>query len=340
MSNSDSHAHAHTHQEYTLAQLEVHLENWHKDELEDDCVPDDWEEHDHFSKVKNNDHYSDRVDVHPWAAALLPNAEVVFFGIEGCPKADSMLANILKNGWNASVVSVPSVSLWDAPELPLVAERVLKRKIVVIVPDGDWAKNPMVLNHARVLQARLMELGVRMVLVAAPPLDKDDNPLTIIYNGKEEELKGVDDFLGLSSGSVADLECLNVEMPTMVDEWLAARTPNQADGRAPRKDAMKKRSDTVKALALVSGTDGHCELSVTMLSAFMHVPHQRVSERLKELQSMGALRVEGSLDQRNSMWNGVLEWKKKPAVVLHPDLRPTSVAKVPLGEMLPDVFTR
>ena len=75
-----------------------------------------------------------RIDVHPLAVAKILTDPVVFFGIEGCMKADAILSA------GGSVFSVPSVSLWGCRELESFVFAYLIRepdqpKTVIIVPD-------------------------------------------------------------------------------------------------------------------------------------------------------------------------------------------------------------
>lgn len=112
-------------------------------------------EHLHTSRVKDkNSNLARRLDVHPAAMEKLRTAEVVFFAIEGCMKADAILAK------GAAVFSVPSVSLWDCQELKAFVVAYLNGKEVVIVPDADWAANAQVVSQARLCHAALNRYGV------------------------------------------------------------------------------------------------------------------------------------------------------------------------------------
>lgn len=83
------------------------------------------------SKYVNIGHAS-RIDLHPWAAELLPAASIVFFVLEGTPKTDAVLS--------AGGVSfgVPSVTCWPTRELKWFADEMLRDKTVLVVPDADW----------------------------------------------------------------------------------------------------------------------------------------------------------------------------------------------------------
>jgi len=98
-----------------------------------------------FSRITRrpdpNDNNAKRLDIHPWASILLNGAHEIFYGIEGCLKADSILSAILREQRMATVFSVPSVTLWDPEEMPEFAQRELIGKRVIIVPDA--ARKPV-----------------------------------------------------------------------------------------------------------------------------------------------------------------------------------------------------
>jgi hypothetical protein len=100
-------------------------------------------------------------------------AETVFFVIEGSLKTDAIRSQ------GEAAFGVPSVTLWDAPELDaFIGAMDLKSKtLVVIVPDADWCNNPLVVTQAILAREHLRRWGVRAI-VAAPPwrraaLDED-----------------------------------------------------------------------------------------------------------------------------------------------------------------------
>jgi hypothetical protein len=151
-------------------------------------------EHKHVWKIKNPDEdHARRLDIHPWASERLEAARLVYFGIEGCLKADAILSAILKEVRPESVFSVPSVSLWEAPELPQFIERRLVGKVVIIVLDSDWIKKHQVMEQARMCRTYLRRHGLE-AHVAAPPTDR-----------LAEGIKGVDDYLGQGGGTLDGL---------------------------------------------------------------------------------------------------------------------------------------
>jgi len=111
--------------------------------------------HEHTRKAKDREHgIARRLDVHPDAVPLLLSAGRVFFVIEGCIKADAVLSR------GEAVFSVPSVTLWKAPELEAFAERYLKEKTVFIVADADAVMKPEVMTQAKLCRSFLHRRGV------------------------------------------------------------------------------------------------------------------------------------------------------------------------------------
>ncbi len=133
-----------------------------------------------------------RLDMHPDAAALLPTASRVFFSIEGVLKGDALLSA------GEAVFNVPSVTLWDAPELAEFAER-LRGKTVYIVPDSDWSSNPQVSSQAFECRERLRSFGIDAHVAAAQP--KCGRACEHEAEA-EDDKNGVDDFL--YDGQTAD----------------------------------------------------------------------------------------------------------------------------------------
>ena len=130
-----------------------------------------------------------RIDLHPRAARLLPEADRVFLVLEGVLKNDAVLSA------GEAVFSVPSVTLWDREELRRFAEEFLVGKRVFVVPDADWVTNPMVDWQALLVRTYLREvLGEDMVYIAAPPVEFFE---AMKIERDDDTMKGVDDWLGV-----------------------------------------------------------------------------------------------------------------------------------------------
>jgi hypothetical protein len=220
--------------------------------------------HFHLRNIKDKSgSLAKRIDMHHMAVELFDSADVVFFALEGCLKADSILTAIKRSGMSASVLSVPSVTLWRAPELDDVIEKYMQRRLVFIVPDADWAKNDLVIFQARCLQTYLEKRGIRAE-VAAPPLD-DKREITKDRNGKE--LKGVDDWLAAGH----ELEGMTVLVrtpPYGLEDWISEQEGYK------RKDGMDRDKVVLTALALHANHEGVINVSVRslqqLLTRWMH----------------------------------------------------------------------
>jgi hypothetical protein len=150
----------HRHSSYTdAAKLERHVKRWHHGKAPEDLD----RKHRHCFKAKARDkNHAKRIEANPIAQERIKRAGVLFFPIEGCLKADALLSAIIREGWNASVISVPSVSLWLTPELEghEFTEKYLRGKVVVIVPDADWYEKGQVITQALLCHSYLVDKGV------------------------------------------------------------------------------------------------------------------------------------------------------------------------------------
>lgn len=284
--------------------------------------------HLHSDRVKNPDcNYAARIDVHPMAAERLVATDVVFFGLEGCIKADALLTAIIREGCNASVISVPSVSLWDCPELALTVSRFLKGKTVVIVVDADGVDNPSVVNQAAMCQTMLVKLGVGEVLVAAPALDVDSKIIVDPVIGK---LKGVDDFLAagykLSDLAVATSVAPSTDLLALVK----GISP-------PRCDSQQRLFDLLFSFSTFAGESGQLRAPMVTVAKVLGVSRWtvgRVIQRLVDAEVVTvwadpALLCAGKLAARQDFrrrW----DWEERPFLVLCKQYRATMVRQ-PLG---------
>ena len=250
-----------------------------------------------------------RLDVHPLAVDLLVRSSVVFFVIEGCIKADAVLAD------GGAVFSVPSVSLWDCVELGRFANEYLVGKTVVIVPDADWASNDAVINQARLCENRLRQFAVKDTHVAAPP------PTL----GKART-KGVDDFIG-AGGHLEDLIVIDHEPPRGLYEYVIRQW-------SFRRDRARRDAEVLTAIANYVGERGVLEAPLTTVARVMNVNTMRVSRAVHDLEQLGAVIVEGDPSTRRSWFSGQHEWTEKPRLVLAPELRPKTKTPQPLGAVL------
>jgi hypothetical protein len=220
--------------------------------------------HTHVTRTKlRAEQLAKRIDVNPlvWKHDGFAQAERVFFVIEGCIKADAVLSALLRAGEPPAVFSAPSVSLWEATypadedninqgdELADFARQHLLGKLVCIVPDADAHQKHEVMTQALLCRSTLRRLGTNAEIVL-PPDDRLD-----------EDIKGVDDYLGKGGGTLDGLIWYQKEPPDAdrLHEWLAAR-------QQWRADALRSGVETLQALATHAGDDGACGASIHLLA--------------------------------------------------------------------------
>jgi hypothetical protein len=260
-------------------------------------------EHEHRRPARNQ-HIADRLDIHPSALErlLTDDGGRVFFALEGCIKADSILAHLIATNTPGSVFNVPSVTLWKAPELTRFANEYLSGRLVVIVADADWHDNTQVVRQALLCREYLRDLDIE-AHVAAPPADQDDEG-----NLKH---KGVDDFLS-AGGSLEDLVVVDREALFS----LALYTSKEGQIRS-----------STRGLATLLGTrrDAEC-----------------VRDKLQSYIDLGLLTSDRELSLSENEWtdNRHLEWtgdnpESWPTLTVHEDFRYTERI-LRLGDFEPD----
>jgi hypothetical protein len=314
---------SHDHGRMTAARRRLHVDREHQG-IDDSTV------HEHTRDVKDPDGESlaKRIDVQPLALAPIIAADTIFFVIEGCFKADAILCA------GGAVFSVPSVTLWDADELPAFVDRYLHQwwvnrsgdrrrgdpKTVVIVPDADWATNDLVVSQARCCQSRLMRLGIDDVHVAAPPVDEDWRPT---------RGKGVDDFLGRYGGQLEELQTLDNIPPDrdLVFQYMLAR--------GARIDTVNRNTEVLMSMAVWAGANGAVQVPYTTMGKVMGIKRDRVRRAINDLARVGAVDIEGSLETRLGWFSHSEEWRRPPTITVAPELRAVELEPFPLGDVVP-----
>jgi hypothetical protein len=305
--------------------LEKHLEHFHVDEPETRADG----KHLHHRRVKSEESLARRLDIHPMAAPLLEGARTVYFGLEGCLKADAILSAILREGRRESVFSVPSVSLWAADELEGFCKQ-LRGKRVIIVPDGDWFQKRQVLAHARFAQRFLKNRGID-ALIAAPPLASG--------------YKGVDDFLG-AGGYLDDLEVLDrthsSELPRIVEF-------RKKDARA---DAHRTMQRMIYDLAFFADEDGYVQVGHRTMGKILRVGKSTVTDRLQTMRDWAWIEIEqlnaagewelctegvpirSGYVSGGMFFSGPIQFKRKTRIRVHEWLRCEDTPTRPLSDVL------
>jgi hypothetical protein len=312
---------------WRAAKRESHIAKWHPDG--DVLGP-----HTHAIRVKDPDadNLAKRIDVHPFALPLLKTAPVIFFVIEGCLKADAVLAD------GGAVFSVPSVSLWDCDqhdELERFVNAYLLDKTVIIVPDSDWHDkgHEQVDNQAKMCKAKLLRLGVARAHVAAPP-PADVPDKTGSYK------QGVDDFIG-AGRHLEDLEVIDSNPAPGLSEYVRAR--------ASRRDQADRDIGILWALTSFTGPSGVFKAPLRTLARVLDVRPMTACRAVDSLERMGAVTVErtnpplhprDSLDARpltepiRDHFTGEYRWRHPNTITLAAELRPADVTDQRLGDRI------
>jgi hypothetical protein len=274
-----------------------------------------------------------RADMHPDAVALFETATVVYIVLEGQWKADALLTR------GCAVLSYPSVTLWEEGQTEAVARRFFGNKAIVIVIDADGHDNKLVMSQARYLQTFLegLRLGGR-VCVAAPPANRDAEGALL--------WKGVDDYLahGYQDATFTDgnrstwthsPEGLHVherDAPNL-DDWKAALIAEGFTGIA-----ANRLGRTLRFLALHANRRGEIPRTLTTIARVMGSSPKTARRSIEELERLGAIEIEGSLDAAEGRWVGrhykdpKFGWIDPPLITIRPEFRAVDHEPVELGD--------
>ena len=296
--------------------------------------------HSHVRSVKDRAvNYAKRLDMHPFAVPLFGQASRVFFVIEGCLKADSILS------LGEAVFSVPSVGQWNAPELQAFALKYLVGKTVYIVPDADWSQNPAVVMQALLCRTFLRNLGIE-AHVAAPPGTRTPTG--------ELAHKGVDDFvgpreLGGGGGRLDDLVVIRRELPPAFDREVRELGRPRLRGRLPRITGLANEANALQNLILLAA-DGHGEYpkgtldkNLSQLAKLMgHHHHKNAGRALEKLEEHGLIHIDGTSETQPGGWKGdyydwELDWVNRPIITIAPELQAVELKPITVGELTREV---
>ena len=221
------------------------------------------EEHTHvYTERVNLPSTEKRLDMHPRTRRKVESSRRPsrwFFSIEGTPKNDAIVSA------GETAFNVPSVTMWRAPELADFAREYLT-SLVYVVPDSDWASNPLVALQAFECRDFLRGiLGRDFVHVAAAPPACGE---TCRHTGQErkDHKRGVDDFLGEGS-TPDDLIVLDRHPSFSFSEW-AKDLEFMATRKAGRAhEAAVNRIQVMEWLCLHATRDGRVKRSVSAIAA-------------------------------------------------------------------------
>jgi hypothetical protein len=211
-----------------------------------------------------------RLDAHPRSLKRLRDGERparVFFSIEGTPKNDALVTA------GEIACNVPSVTMWRADELERFALEYLRESVTFIVPDSDWASNPLVALQAFECREYLRSKIDAEVHVAAVP--------------EESGLKGVDDFLG--AGHTPDeLVVLDRHPGDLFLGWAEGHVAD-ASSKGNGKNGARTDVAVMEWLALHATAEGLVKRSVTSIAEYTGKSDQSVYDSFERLVAVGIL---------------------------------------------------
>ena len=293
--------------------------------------------------------YAARLDIHRLAVPLLPDAELVFLIIEGCLKGDAVLTAILETGEKATVVSVPSVTLWGTPlQRPrAVRPPASARQAHRDRPGYGLAYTPEVFTQGMLVRSYLRN-GIKNLRLsahlAAPP--------------ESAGHKGVDDFLG-AGGTLADLDVIDREPAPGIDEW-AGSLPASSWANGVRRKTIVDAILMMRELSIHAGVrekegEGQLFRSLSAYARIFRVSKEEARRRQLELVDLGAIKItnKGGLDLLEEIelddgdvippgrwygdqWVAGLDYVDRPMIEIREDLRAGELTHKPLGEARQD----
>jgi hypothetical protein len=281
----------------TPGRAKKHIHKEHKEVNRDDvhCHPPREAKYVLFGKGK-------RLDIHPLALERLPDADTVFFVIEGTPKTDAILSA------GEVAFGVPSVTMWPRRETDWFAGNYLRNKTVFVVPDADWAENDAVAWQALKLRTHIRAAGVKHCFVSAPSLDLG--------------IKGVDDYLA-ARHKLGDLAIMGAEP----DYARIREAVRGVDGRSRRTLAR-----VLELLSLVADPDGVVRMSLDSFRGLVYI--EDVDRALRTLDALAHTYtiVDGSLavEQRTIRYRNdkkeleemtQTKFEQTPSLALHKHFR-------------------
>lgn len=224
----------------------------------------------------------------------------VYFAMEGNIKADAVLTAIKKEDPTAAVISVPSVTLWPkGGETDWVAQKYLKGREVILLPDADGVHNRAVMNQAIRLKGRLQSNGVENVLVAAPPLLPGKKGAAAIEGlkhptGVKDARKGVDDHLGLGKGKLGDLTFDDAPKRKF-------DLSKEAKSAKIRSSAVPNMNAVMEGISDMAGETGVGRISHKSLSQYTNIPESSIKGSkgtVRKLQEAGVIKVHDIFDPK------------------------------------------
>jgi hypothetical protein len=291
-----------------------------------------------------NRNIAKRLDMHPMMAAKrLGKAKHIVFVIEGCIKADSVLTWLIENGWDDwTVVSVPSVTLWQTPGLDYFLN-MHKDKRFYIVPDADGFRddepNKNVVSQATMLRTKIRRLRIEAAIFS-PPFDPSD-----LDEKNKPNLNGVDDFLGKGGRPLTDLVARGRLEAFDTEGWMEAH-PRPDLEKKQYKPTIRRNAAVIEAIGLHSGDGIHYKGTLQSLeriawlrdttkpppSMVTYLDIEEALNRPPDYLSPGRQRIRDALDDLKAI--GAIDYDEEQVAKLKRDPRADSADFVE-----PAVFT-
>lgn len=227
----------------------------------------------------------------------------VYFIMEGNLKADAALTRVKKEDPAAAVMSVPSVTTWanKHDEVGWYADKYLKGRDVVLIPDADGVTNKDVVSQAKQLAGKLRSSGVDNVTIAAPPLERGKRGKLSVEElsyptGAKDHRKGLDDHLGLGKGTLGDLVYSDTPPPKFnLSEFNGKDIPR---GTRIRRQAIPNAEKTLGALSDMAGDSGTGRISQKAIEQYSGLPSTSVKDSLKRLETSGIIQRHDIFDPK------------------------------------------
>jgi hypothetical protein len=259
-------------------------------------------------KVKGKN--AQAVDVNPLMRDSLFTARRIYFGIEGCIKADSIGTQIVETGQAdyCSVVSSPSVTLWGSPELddwirlfgrfiPIeftpTGRGTGAKPEVVIVPDADAYDEGkfLVRQQALFFRTYLRRKDVNAIIAAPPCCDFTGMHANCVA-GDKCKANGVDDFLA-RGGTLEELVVLERELP--VDAFDAWELEQRFKYRH-RIDRIRSDRRFLEGLSMFGSDDGAFKGWLPQVAKATGLGRSTAYDIAHRLMDEGTLRTDKPLD--------------------------------------------
>lgn len=230
---------------------------------------------------------------------LVDRKSRVYFIMEGNIKADAALTQVKKEDPTAAVMSVPSVTSWPKEETDWYGQKYLKGRDIVLIPDADGVTNVAVVAQAKQLAGKLRTNGVNNVIIASPPLVKDEKgklKVEDLYHptGVRDERKGLDDHLGLGKGTLGDLTFDDAPPPKF--DLSSYATPNTPKGTRIRSQAVKNSQLVLNAISDLAGYRGAVKVSDKAIEKYTGLRSSSVNDAKTHLERMQIIKVNNIFD--------------------------------------------